>query len=116
MSNGFTLDQLREAADAKFGDFTVELSETSVVRLQSPVRLPQATRVKIREYQDFINQFDEAEEQDPEQLLQSIYGLVREVARDKRPVNQLIKELDGDIGAWMVLLEAYGKDSQVGEA
>lgn len=104
----FSLDQIREAAEAKYGSTDIELGD-DVVRLLNPLRLSKDKRAKLTNLQAEL----ENEESDQEQIMADAIVLVAEnTAKGKA----LVKTIGGDLAVLAEIFELYGKSSQVGEA
>ncbi len=104
----FTLDDIRAAADAKYGSTDIDLGDR-VVRLLNPLRLSQQDRAKLREVQHQLG----AEDADQEALLTHALTLVAETpAAAKR----LLTALGGDLGLLVEVFGRYAEGTQAGEA
>jgi hypothetical protein len=104
----FTLDDIRAAADAKYGSTDIDLGDR-VVKLLNPLRLPKTNRNKLREVQDQLG----AEDADQEQLLADALALV---AESPAAAKRLLTELGGDLGLLVEVFGRYTEGTQVGEA
>jgi hypothetical protein len=109
MSNTFSLDDIRAAAEAKYGSTDFELSDGSWCKLLNPLRLSKANREKLIAQQERLNEDDA----DTEVLLSETLLLV---AADAKYAKQLIKELGGDLAMLATIFEKYNQGAQVGEA
>ncbi|MEU9126581.1 phage tail assembly protein [Kitasatospora sp. NPDC048540] len=105
----YTLDNIRAAAEAKYGSTDIELSAGSVVRLLNPLRLPKATREELQGLQDQM----EADGADQEALME---GVIRLVADNPKKGDALIAAIGGDLAVLAEIVETYSKSTQVGEA
>lgn len=115
MSNTLSFDDARSKAKQQFGDFVVSTADGTDVSLRSPVRMPQEDRRRLQTLQSELpdlnnnGQIDEA--------VSRIYDMFRVAAEDSEAVEKLIADLEAeDLATTMVVLEEYGKVSQVGEA
>ncbi len=104
----FTLDDIRAAADAKYGSTDIDLGDR-VVKLLNPLRLPKTNRNKLREVQDQLG----AEDADQEQLLADALALV---AESPAAAKRLLTELGGDLGLLVEVFGRYTEGTQAGEA
>ncbi|GAB3830214.1 phage tail assembly protein [Kribbella italica] len=109
MSNSFTLDDIRDAAEAKYGSTEIVLGDGSVCRLLNPLRLKKEKRDQLMALQK--EQGDE--ESDTEELLAKSLLLV---AENQKYAKQLLKELDGDLTMLATVFEMFNSGAQVGEA
>ncbi|WP_263729959.1 phage tail assembly protein [Cellulomonas sp. SG140] len=103
-----TLDDIRAAAEAKYGSFDVEL-DGSTVRLVNPLRMTKAKRKAVLDLQSKLN--DEGSDQ--EELLGE---LIVAVAENPSAGKALVKSIGGDLAMLAVLFEGYSQQVQVGEA
>jgi hypothetical protein len=104
----FSLDQIREAAEAKYGSTDISLGD-SVVRLLNPLRLPKTKRDALTKLQDNL----EKDGSDQEQILSDAIVLVAETEAKGKA---LLKAVGGDLAVLAEIFETYGKGTQVGEA
>ncbi|MGW6600606.1 phage tail assembly protein [Streptomyces sp. NPDC055036] len=105
----FSLDQIRAAADAKYGSTEIEIDEKTTVALLNPLRLPKAKRDELSAIQDRMD----AEGADQETLLSEAIILV---ADHPEKGEALLKAVNGDLALLAQVFETYGKGAQVGEA
>jgi hypothetical protein len=104
----YTLDDIRAAAEAKYGSTDITLSD-GVVRLLNPLRLKKGNREELLAVQDKLN----ADGADQEHLLAEALTLVAETpAAAKR----LLKALDGDLAMLVEVFGRYSEGTQAGEA
>ena len=104
MANSFSLDDIRAAADKKYGH-----TELAGVVLLNPIRLSKAKRDELSATQDKLK----AEDVDQVAVLED---LLRVVAKDPSAVEGLIIELGGDLGQLMAAFEFYTQETEAGEA
>lgn len=109
MANTFTLDDIRKAAEAKYGSTDIELSDGFVTKLVNPLRLSKEKRAELMA----IQKDDDGEGQDQEQMLSDAIRLVAE-----KPIQaeRLLEEIDGDLTLLAEIFSNYTKSTQVGEA
>ncbi|MFF7800252.1 phage tail assembly protein [Streptomyces olivaceus] len=105
----FTLDNIRAAADAKYGSTDIEVDEKTTVHLLNPLRLPKEKREKLMNLQDEMDK----EGSDQEQV---ISDAIRLVADHPKKAGILLDQIGGDLAVLAQLFETYGKGAQVGEA
>ncbi|WP_328310254.1 phage tail assembly protein [Streptomyces sp. NBC_00442] len=104
----FSLDDIRNAAEARYGSTDIELGDETV-RLLNPLRLPRDTRTKLSQLQDDMG----GEDADQEELLSEAIRLVAEHAA---AADKLLKAVGGDLAVLAEIFDRYGKGAQVGEA
>ncbi|MEU8133236.1 phage tail assembly protein [Streptodolium elevatio] len=107
----FTLDAIRQAADAKYGSTDIDLGDGTTVILRNPLRLSKEERTELASLQDNLDTEDEGVDQ-----ADVLADAIRLVAKDKRPVEKLIKLIDGDLALLAQVFESYSAGTQVGEA
>jgi hypothetical protein len=105
----FTLDDIRDAAEAKYGATEIQLDANTTVRLLNPLRLPKVKRDELTSIQDRL----EEDGVDQEQVLTDA---IRLVAETKGQADKLLKAVNGDLAVLAQIFETYGKGTQVGEA
>lgn len=104
----FTLDNIREAAEAKYGHTDIEIGEETV-RLRNALQLPKDVRKKLSATQEKLSE----DEVDQEEVLAEILVLV---AESKAKGEALIKAIGGNFAVLLQVFEAYNKGTQLGEA
>lgn len=102
----FTLDDIRAAAEAKYGSTEITLNDGFVAVLVNPLRLP-------KEKREQLSQIQSDESVDQEDMLSNAVRLVAE-----KPVQaeRLLEEVAGDLTVLAQIFESYTKSVQVGEA
>lgn len=111
MSNTVSLDDIRAAAEAKYGSTDITLSDGQVVKLLNPLRLSKEKRAKLTELSK-ENEGSENIDDTQEQL----EGTIRLVAERAVLAEQLLEEVGGDLAVLATILESYNEGAQVGEA
>jgi len=124
----FSLDQIKAAADAKYGSLDIPLSDKQgdVVRLLNPLRMSEAQRSELRAIQDKLNEISASQEGDDEDSEPSedavkeqtdlIAEMLLAVAENKTAGQKLLDALGGDLAMTMVVFEQYTEGTQAGEA
>ncbi len=108
----FTLDDIRQAAEAKYGDMTITLDDGFEARLLNPLRLSKEAREELTRVQDQANEEgDDATDQE-----ESLKETVRIVCEKKVQADRLLEQMGGDLTLLASLLDKYGEVAQVGEA
>lgn len=123
MSNVFTLDSLREEADKQFAPVKIGLSDGSEVTLRNLLRLGEKDRELVRANIKLISASndDESDEEsseddsfkDIDEKVRLASEILAKVASDSR---KLLKELDGDVGLILQVLQTWMEGTQSGEA
>lgn len=109
MANTFTLDDIRAAAEKKFGATEIVLGTGEVVRLVNPMRLP-------KERRDMLSKIGERfEDQDADQAV-IFADAIRAAAESMAAAERLIEALGGDLGLLAQVFEAYSTGVELGEA
>lgn len=106
MSKNFTLDDIRTAAEKKFGSTVIEIDSERSVELLNVLRLPKSKRDELQS----LSKDDETKGE--EQVTKILYL----VAKTKGAADLLLKELDGDLAALVTIVEKHMEDTQAGEA
>lgn len=100
-----SLDNIREAADKKYGSLNVDLGD-EVVELKNPLRLPKEAR-------DKLSKLDKADEDsDPLAYFAELYELLA----GKAGARALLKALGEDIPLHMELISNLTSETELGEA
>jgi hypothetical protein len=107
----YTLDQLRQAADAKYGSTDIAISDTTTVHLLNPLRLTREKRSELAALQGRLD--DDAEDVDQEDVLADA---IRLVADHPKKADALLKAVGGDLAVLAEIFETYGRGTQAGEA
>ncbi|MEU1309161.1 phage tail assembly protein [Streptomyces cinnamoneus] len=104
----FPLDDIRRAAEAKYGSTDIELGDETV-RLLNPLRLPKAKRTELSQLQDHMG----GDGADQEELLSEA---IRLVADTSQSAEKLLAAVNGDLALLAEIFDRYGRGTQVGEA
>ncbi|WP_371671226.1 phage tail assembly protein [Streptomyces sp. NBC_00289] len=104
----FSLDDIRAAAERKYGSTDIEFGGETV-RLLNPLRLPKGRRDELMSLQDQLGKDDTDQ---AEVLAQAI----RTVAESEKAADKLLKEVGGDLALLAEIFGHYGESTQVGEA
>ena len=116
MSN-FTLDDIRSAAEAKYGATVIENvgPDNRDVRLLNPLRLSKERRTELMSLQSKLDVDPKNGEEavDQEEILS---GAIRLVAESDDQADALLSEINGDLAVLAQVFETYGNGTQLGEA
>lgn len=110
MSNTYSLDDIRNAAEAKYGSTDID-----GVRLLNPLRLPKTKRDQLRELQDVMSA-ETPEGEEPADQAEYMRDMLRLVAENPLAVERLIEAIGDDLAVLATVLETYTKGTQAGEA
>ncbi|WNV90313.1 phage tail assembly protein [Umezawaea sp. Da 62-37] len=111
--SSFSLDDIRAAADRKYGSTDITVGETTV-RLLNPLRMPKAQRDKLVNIQKDMEGTDgEGSEVDQVAIFQSA---LRTVAETSSQAKTLIAAIGDDLGVLAEVFERYTEGQSVGEA
>ncbi|MEU9057835.1 phage tail assembly protein [Streptomyces sp. NPDC048430] len=106
----FSLDDIRSAADAKYGSTDIQIDDKTTVVLRNPLRLSKAERDELGSLQDKLDG-DEALDQ-----ADVLADAIRLVAKDKKIAEKLIDSIGGDLALLAQVFSTYSKGTQAGEA
>lgn len=106
----FGLDEIRSAAEAKYGSLDIEMGEHAV-SLVNPLRMQRSKREELMSWQDALE--DEAFDLDQEEVLSNIILLA--ASRESDGI-RLLQEIDGDLSVMAEIFARYSKVTQAGEA
>lgn len=108
-ANTFTLDDIRAAAEKKYGSVDISIAEGQTVRLVNALRMSKERRDQVTAMQTEL----ESDDVDHEGILREILVLV---AEDEEQGRALVEALGDDLGMLMSVFEYYNGETQVGEA
>ncbi|MEU7570332.1 phage tail assembly protein [Micromonospora sp. NPDC049240] len=108
MSNTVSLDDIRAAAEAKYGSLDIPLGSLTV-RLLNPLRLSKKNRDALTSVQ---NRLDE-DGADQEVLLREALTVI---AEHPTQAKALLKEIGEDLAVMATIFERYAAGTQAGEA
>ncbi|AFQ97393.1 tail assembly chaperone [Mycobacterium phage Rebeuca] len=117
MSNVFTLDSLREEADKTFAPVKVELSDGSQVTLRNLLRLAKGDRKKVLATLETLRSDEDKEGKTLDEIdtmVDAVTDVLKIVAG--KDAAKLVKELDGDLGLLMGVLNHWLEETAPGEA
>lgn len=114
MSTSVTLDEIRAAADAKYGSYDIAL-DSMIVRLLNPLRLPKANRDALVDIQCRLDveSTDAALDLDQEALLAEA---ITTIAETPTQAEALLAAIGGDLAVLAEVFEGYLMGTQAGEA
>lgn len=111
MSN-FTLDDIRAAAEKKYGQLVIEFGNEKV-ELRNPLRLSKDERKTLVKIQ---NEMDEAENDEGFDQEEAMKNIIILVAKEETSAKHLIAEIGDDLTVLAQIFASYGEATQAGEA
>lgn len=105
----FSLDDIRAAADKKYGHTDIPMGDGSNVRLVNALRLSKDKRAELTSIQDKMN----AEGADQAEVLAEA---IRIVAEDHEQAERLLSALNGDLALLVQTFAFYTEGTEAGEA
>ncbi|WP_367135788.1 phage tail assembly protein [Saccharothrix sp. HUAS TT1] len=108
--SSFSLDDIRAAADRKYGSTDIQVGDTTV-RLLNPLRMPKAQRDKLVGIQKEME--GEGDEVDQVAVFQNA---IKTIAESASQAKVLISAIGDDLGVLAEVFERYTEGQQVGEA
>ena len=110
MSNIVTLDQIREAAERKYGATEVVLGEGNTVTLVNVMRLPKEKRDRLMEVQRGLKDDEDADQE------AGLREILRLVAENDDHADRLLSAVGDDLASLVTVFELYSKGTELGEA
>lgn len=105
-----TLADIKAAAQAKYGNYRIDITETSSVELVNPLRLRKAERKVLTSLSDRLKGEEDVEQFDV--VAEALVAAAESPAAGKR----LVKELEGDVTFALEIFQRYMEETQAGEA
>lgn len=112
MSNSFSLDDLREAVELKYGSLDIQVGDKTV-RLRNLMRLGDKARSRVIELSDGMRKTDD-DNTDTSVLTAAIREVITLAAESNGKA--LADSIGEDLGLGMHVYELYMKGTQAGEA
>lgn len=120
----FTLDEIREAAEAKYGSTVIPLPGGIEVKLLNPIRLSKEKRAELMRIQGEMNSLAEsaegASDEDAIDTTEAQFDLlaraIRTVCETQRQADALLAKIGHDGGQLLTVFERYNKSEAPGEA
>lgn len=107
----FTLDDIKAAADKKYGSLIIPLGEDGEAELVNALRLPKEKRKALSKLQDRLGS-DGGEEEQEEVLAETL----RTVCRTDSQADKLLAALGDDLAMIVTVFERYVAGTELGEA
>lgn len=105
----FSLDDIRSAAEAKYGSCDIVIDERTTAKLVNPLRLSKDKRAKLMSLQDALDE----EGADQEALLKDA---LRTVAEHPAQAKALLAVVGDDLAVLAEVFSRYTAGTQAGEA
>lgn len=115
MSTVIGLDEIRQEAEAQFGDLEVTLPTGTSVRLRHALRLSKQDRKRLAELGQRIGAIAE-DSSDEDALLATIGDVLLLVAESKQAGRALLSAIGGDLLTLMGLFRKYQETSRLPES
>lgn len=114
----FTLDDIRAAAERKYGSFDIEIADGEVVRLLNPMRMTKEKRAELARLQKRMEALSSADEADLEDVDEEVVieEMLTTVCESPAKAKKLIRALGDDLAVKIALFNEYGEQTQAGEA
>ena len=123
MSTTFSLDDIKAAADRKYGSTLIDLGDgQEPVELLNALRLPKGQRKKLnaalKELESIRDTSDDEEgaEDDLTAMSDIVGKVVVTVARNTAQGRRLLDACGDDLGLLMSIFESYNSETELGEA
>lgn len=110
MATKITLDDIRAAAEAKYGSYDIDLGDGRTLVMRNPLRLNKDERAQLTALQTTT---DEDVEVDQEQ---GFADIIRLVAAHKGTADEFLGAVGDDLVILVETIQGYQKACQVGEA
>jgi hypothetical protein len=109
MSAQFTLDAIREAAEAKYGATEIVVDDKTTVRMLNPLRLPKTVRDALVAIREELT----AEGADQAEIFRKCIVLVSE---EEAKARILVDAVGDDLALLAEIFRTYTEGTSVGEA
>lgn len=126
MATTVTLDDIFQAAEAKYGSYDITLPDGREIVLEPFLRLGRKRRDALVElYEPTAKVDDEGNKvvdddgkpvEDQKDLLEGLQNFIRIVAREGSPVEEFLELVGDRLDALVTIRDQYNEKSQVGEA
>lgn len=107
----FQLDDIRAAAEAKYGSYDIMDGDNVLVSLLNPLKLDKQRREELAALQEEFSSEDTEIEQE-----EYFARVIRLVADSKRGADALLRMVGKDLTVLATILTQYREHTQVGEA
>lgn len=111
----FTLDDIRAAADRKFGGMTIPLSDGTNVEMKNVIRMDKGHRDRVKNAQSAFDEISGRDDVDEDELIEAVRTLIRAIVSNDHYTDRLFDELGQDSGLILTVLTSYAGGGEVGE-
>ena len=111
----FTLDSIRDAAEAKYGSMDIPVGDV-LVRLLNPLRLTKEKRSALIAAQKDLEVQEKSEGVENVDQAVVFQNILRLVAENDFQAEALVTELGDDLAVLASVFEMYSEGTQAGEA
>jgi peptide subunit release factor 1 (eRF1) len=108
--SSYSLDDIRAAADAKYGHTEITVDANTTVRLINALRLPKEKRQALLSVQDKLTSDDDVDQADV------FADAIRTVADNAVAAEALIDAIGGDLAILAQVFSTYTEGTSAGEA
>lgn len=116
MSNTFTLDDIRAAADKKYGSTDIPLDEERTLHLVNVLQLPKEDRKKLKAVQSDLDAEKAEENDDEDAQVEMLRNAIRIIAKEKALAEELFTALGDNLAYLAVIFDRYTEGTEAGEA
>lgn len=106
----FSLDDIRNAAEAKYGSTDIDMGGGDMLVLANPLRLPKEKRKALGTIQDNMDGDEDRDQAD------ALRDAIRIVATDQVKAERFLSIVGDDLAMLATVFNKYTEGSQVGEA
>lgn len=111
----FTLDGIRSAAEAKYGDVQIDMGEHGFCTLLNALQMPKERRNALDALQTEMQREPAEGEEAPDQEA-LMADMLRAVAEDPASIETLLGLIGDNLAVLSEVAETYAKATQAGEA
>ena len=105
----YTLDDIRAAADKKYGSLEINMPDGTTVELVNALRLPKEKRAELKRIQDLDTEDESAAEE-------GLKAAIRAIARTSTQAENLLAAVNGDLAVLAIIFDKYNDQTELGEA
>ncbi len=107
------LADIRNAADAKYGSYDIDLGDGNVTKLLNPLRLSDEKRAELKVVENELSNSNADEDADQVAIFQRA---IRAVAETEGQADRLLALIGRDLAVLAEVFSGYGANTQAGEA
>lgn len=108
----FTLDDIRSAAEKKYGSTDIDLGNGDILSLVNPLRLPKDKRAALSKVQESLS----GEQGEGRDQGDAMRDAIRIVANNAEKAERFLAVVGDDLGMLATVFTTYSEGVQVGEA